>query len=134
MAMDRPSAMIARFVQDLANNHPKSVVHVERLPERDAQWAQPDPPLPDRLQAVLDDRGLKLYTHQAETIAHVRAGRHVLVTTPTASGKTLCFNLTNRPRSRTWTSLWIYPRNHASTTATRPRVSGPASARTHGSS
>ena len=104
--------MIARFVQDLENSHPRSVAHVERLPGREAQWGQPDPPLPERLQAFLDDRGLKLYTHQAETIAHVRAGRHVLVTTPTASGKTLGFNLSvlegllDDPNA---TALYLYP-------------------------
>ena len=41
----------------------------------------------------LQDRGIEqLYTHQAEAIEHALAGRHVVVTTPTASGKTLCYN------------------------------------------
>ncbi len=35
----------------------------------------------------------KLYTHQAEAADHVRAGHHVVVATPTASGKTLTYNL-----------------------------------------
>jgi len=34
-----------------------------------------------------------LFSHQAETLVHARAGRHVVIATPTASGKTLCFNL-----------------------------------------
>ena len=38
-------------------------------------------------------RGLdQLYTHQAEAIAHALGGRNVVVVTPTASGKTLCYN------------------------------------------
>ena len=55
-------------------------------------------PLPDgldpRLQAAYAKRGIdRLYTHQAEAIQHTLAGRNVVVVTPTASGKTLCYNL-----------------------------------------
>ena len=35
----------------------------------------------------------QLYSHQAEAIAHLAAGKNIVVTTPTASGKTLCYNL-----------------------------------------
>ena len=39
-------------------------------------------------------RGIsRLYTHQAQAFDEVAAGRHVVVVTPTASGKTLCYNL-----------------------------------------
>ena len=39
-------------------------------------------------------RGMRqLYTHQAEAYQRVIAGEHIVVTTPTASGKTLCYNL-----------------------------------------
>jgi DEAD/DEAH box helicase domain-containing protein len=55
-------------------------------------------PLPDgirpELAAALRRRGVdRLYSHQAEAYAAVRAGRHLVVVTPTASGKTLCYNL-----------------------------------------
>jgi DEAD/DEAH box helicase domain-containing protein len=54
-------------------------------------------PFPDaidvRLRQVLAARGIEqVYTHQAAAIAHAVAGRHVVITTPTASGKTLCYN------------------------------------------
>lgn len=43
---------------------------------------------------ALRSRGVDaLYSHQADAIGHVRAGRNVCVVTPTASGKTLCYNL-----------------------------------------
>ncbi len=46
------------------------------------------------LQAALARRGIRsLYTHQAEAIEAALAGRHVVVATPTASGKSLCFHL-----------------------------------------
>jgi DEAD/DEAH box helicase domain-containing protein len=70
------------------------VTAVRRLPAVEAAYA----PFPDgidaRLKAAFESRGVhQLYTHQAEAFAHVAAGRQVVVTTPTASGKTLCYNL-----------------------------------------
>src|SRR4029079_3341079 len=48
----------------------------------------------ERIRLGLAGRGIQqLYTHQAEAIEHVRAGRDVVVVTPTASGKTLCYSL-----------------------------------------
>ena len=47
-----------------------------------------------RLRKALADRGIaRLYTHQADAFEHTAAGRNVVVVTPTASGKTLCYNL-----------------------------------------
>jgi DEAD/DEAH box helicase domain-containing protein len=47
----------------------------------------------ERLVVALAARGIaQLYTHQAAAFAHVLAGRNVVTVTPTASGKTLCYN------------------------------------------
>ncbi len=63
------------------------------LPARDAAFA-PRPPLHPGLERALDARGIgRLYTHQVQAIAAARAARHVIVATPTASGKSLCFHL-----------------------------------------
>jgi DEAD/DEAH box helicase domain-containing protein len=69
------------------------VTAVHRVPAVPASFA----PYPDetdpRLRAALAARGItQLYTHQAEAFSHVLAGRNVVTTTPTASGKTLCYN------------------------------------------
>jgi DEAD/DEAH box helicase domain-containing protein len=46
------------------------------------------------LQQALKDRGvLRLYSHQAEAFERLQGGRDIVVVTPTASGKTLCYNL-----------------------------------------
>lgn len=55
-------------------------------------------PFPEQLHPMLKQalqlKGInKLYTHQAQCFAEVSAGRHVAAVTPTASGKTLCYNL-----------------------------------------
>src|SRR5438034_5533666 len=69
------------------------VTAVRRLPARGAQYAAFPDTIDPRLRAVLEARGIdRLYTHQADAISHALAGRHVVITTPTASGKTLCYN------------------------------------------
>ncbi|MGI8960737.1 MAG: DEAD/DEAH box helicase [Bryobacteraceae bacterium] len=46
------------------------------------------------LHSALAARGIEnLYTHQAAAVKHALAGRNTVVVTPTASGKTLCYNL-----------------------------------------
>ncbi|HKT82518.1 MAG TPA: DEAD/DEAH box helicase, partial [Solirubrobacterales bacterium] len=73
--------------------------------------------LPDDLDpvlaAALRERGLEsLYSHQAQAWRAARNGRHLVVVTPTASGKTLCYNLPvlqrilERPEAR---ALYLFP-------------------------
>ncbi|MCG0237892.1 MAG: DEAD/DEAH box helicase [Firmicutes bacterium] len=70
------------------------VTHWEVLPAQPARYADFPPGLDPRLIEALAHRGIRrLYTHQAEAIAHALAGRSVVVVTPTASGKTLTYNL-----------------------------------------
>src|SRR4051794_38912356 len=69
------------------------VTATRRLPAVAASHA----PFPDqtdeRLRRALAARGIEqLYTHQAEAFQHALSGRNVVTTTPTASGKTLCYN------------------------------------------
>ncbi len=71
------------------------------VPGRDGRYA----PIPERLHPgvakALRDRGVsQLYAHQAESfeVTRVRepgepAAQHLVVSTPTASGKSLCYNL-----------------------------------------
>jgi len=70
------------------------VTAVRRLPAVEAAYAPFPANIDPRLRAAFESRGIsQLYTHQAEAFAHVSDGRQVVVTTPTASGKTLCYNL-----------------------------------------
>ena len=72
----------------------ENVVRWEELPARAAQYASFPDTLDTRLIPVLEKRGIhQLYTHQAHSIAATAAGKDVVVVTPTASGKTMCYNL-----------------------------------------
>ena len=69
------------------------VTAAHRLPAIAASFAPYPEGTDDRLRAALAARGVEqLYTHQAEAFAHVLGGRNVVTITPTASGKTLCYN------------------------------------------
>ena len=64
------------------------------LEERPAAFAECARPWPKAIRGVLHEAGIpSLYSHQARAADLIRAGRDVVVTTPTASGKTLIYNL-----------------------------------------
>jgi DEAD/DEAH box helicase domain-containing protein len=70
------------------------MAHVAHLPAEAARWGELDPALPAAVGGALGRAGVeRLWWHQAEGIAAVRRGENVLVTTPTASGKSLVFQL-----------------------------------------
>jgi DEAD/DEAH box helicase domain-containing protein len=70
------------------------ITAVRRLPPVEAAYAPFPDVLDPRLCRALAARGItQPYTHQAEAIDHALNGRHVVVITPTASGKTLCYNV-----------------------------------------
>lgn len=71
-----------------------TVVYSAYLPAADPRFGTLDPPLPGPLQAALAAGGARqLWSHQIEGLEALRRGEHVLVTTPTASGKSLIFHL-----------------------------------------
>ena len=89
------SRMLAEHEQALqgADDDPH-VTAVRRLDPVEARYAPFPDTLDHRLIAALRKRGIdQLYSHQAEAIAHATSGRNVVTVTPTASGKTLCYNV-----------------------------------------
>src|SRR5258708_2963597 len=67
---------------------------VRHFPAREAQWADfPAWVHPDLASAYAAKGIRRLYTHQAAAAEAVHAGKNVVIVTPTASGKTLCYNL-----------------------------------------
>jgi DEAD/DEAH box helicase domain-containing protein len=85
---------VGRLVQRFTRKYGSRITGELVVPAKPGQYA----PVPDELDARLRDalaaRGVtRLYSHQAEAWAAARAGRHFVAVTPTASGKTLCYNL-----------------------------------------
>jgi DEAD/DEAH box helicase domain-containing protein len=67
---------------------------VHHFSAREAQWADfPAWVHPDLASAYAGKGIRRLYTHQAAAAEAVHAGKNVVIVTPTASGKTLCYNL-----------------------------------------
>jgi DEAD/DEAH box helicase domain-containing protein len=91
----------------------RGVVHHAVMPARDADTAPFPAWLDQRIVAALAGRGVtSLYRHQAEALDAIHAGEDVCVVTPTASGKSLCYELpvlqalTEDPSAR---ALWLFP-------------------------
>src|SRR5581483_4242047 len=83
------------------------------LPAQPARYGPWPPALDERLRTALERRGVAaLYTHQAQAVEAALAGKHTVVVTPTASGKTLCYNLPvldRLLRDPTARALYLFP-------------------------
>src|SRR5271154_2243321 len=84
---------VARFEQWMAL--PDSPIRaIRHQAAREGEYAEIPASVAPALREALVARGIpRLYTHQAEAFEHCVNGKNVVVVTPTASGKTLCYNL-----------------------------------------
>ena len=82
---------------DRLKNNPSFMANVTRwetIPARDGRYADYPEELNPRLLPVLKKRGIfRLYSHQREALDLALAHKDFCVVTPTASGKTMCYNL-----------------------------------------
>jgi DEAD/DEAH box helicase domain-containing protein len=91
----------------------EELAHLTTEPPREARSAPLPADVHPALRAALARQGIvELYEHQAQAFEAARRGEHLIVTTGTASGKTLAFNLpvldalAAEPRDR---ALYLYP-------------------------
>jgi len=89
------------------------ITAVKTFPAREGRYAPFPEDIDPRLRSACARRGMdRLYTHQRASFDAARSGSHVAVVTPTASGKTLCYNLPvmqtllERPEAR---ALYLFP-------------------------
>ncbi|WP_024328430.1 DEAD/DEAH box helicase [Thioalkalivibrio sp. ALR17-21] len=101
-----------RLAERLKARYRKRITGELVMPARPASTA----PIPDDLDpaiaTALRARGVeRLYSHQRAAWDEVRAGHHTVVVTPTASGKTLCYNLPvlQAARERKARALYLFP-------------------------
>jgi DEAD/DEAH box helicase domain-containing protein len=110
------SAPMSSPLIDHLRSDPAFVAQVQAwhtFPEQCGQFDDFPEDLDPRLASGLARRGVnRLYSHQAQAFLSARSGRNVLVATPTASGKSLCYNLPvmqtllGHPEAR---ALYLFP-------------------------
>ncbi len=84
----------AELARRLVRRHADRITGEIVLPAREGDYAALPESLPPPLARALVARGVqRLYRHQAEAWVAVQSGKHLVVATPTASGKSLCFHL-----------------------------------------
>jgi len=95
-----------------SSDYGSHVAHYRYLPPFEAEY-QDLPDIPGPIAAALESAGIRrLYAHQAQAVLNLRQGRHTGIVTPTASGKTLIYNiavteqLLRDPESR---ALYLFP-------------------------
>ena len=88
--------MIADVIRSLREDpeFADRVTHWETIPAREGKFADFPAGVDARIRSALEARGIsRIYSHQLATWDAVRRGRSVVLVSPTASGKTLAFNL-----------------------------------------
>ncbi len=90
-----------------------NITHWEEIPPKPAELTDFPPDVNPRLVEVLRQKGIRqLYSHQLEAYNAIRDGKNIVLVTPTASGKTLAYNLPilnhilKEPESR---ALYLFP-------------------------
>jgi len=105
----------AAFLHHLISlpDYRQQIVHIERIPHQGAIFGKLDNPLHPNLQTCLESLGISaLYSHQAKALNAIFAERNVIIATPSASGKTLCYHLATLDallHDKNSRALYIFP-------------------------
>jgi len=106
--------MVERIVSALKRNfrYKDRVEHIEFLPPKEPIYGELKKDLSRNIKNYLLKKSIKLYEHQCDAIESLGLGKNVVITTPTASGKTLAFNIPVFERlkqDKSATALYLYP-------------------------
>ncbi|MGM0873940.1 MAG: DEAD/DEAH box helicase [Bacillota bacterium] len=86
------TSLLQSLKQD--NEFSEQIVHWHTIPSKEAETVNLPNDIDKRLKIALQSRGIsELYSHQNEAYQFAKNGSHFVAVTPTASGKTLCYNL-----------------------------------------
>ncbi|MDK2929768.1 MAG: box helicase protein, partial [Methanococcus sp.] len=108
------NSKITNFLSKLSTDsiHKSNIELIKEIPPKNAEYTENNLDLPDNFKEYLLKKNKKLYTHQYSALENVRNGKNILLTTSTASGKTLSFNLPileTLQNDKDATALYIYP-------------------------
>ncbi len=111
----QPYSSIPTYYDHLVDDPKYNVVKHEQYPQSPPTYPPLSPPLHPDIVAKLTQQGRQqLYSHQVKTIHLIRQGKNVLITTPTASGKSYGYVLPFLDavkKDPTTTGLFIFPMN-----------------------
>src|ERR1700712_5181084 len=100
------------LVERLAKKYSDRITGYFRLPATDARFAEFPLALSEDARRALEIRGVRqLYSHQRESWDALARGENIVVVTPTASGKSLCYHLPviEAVRARKAKALYLFP-------------------------
>lgn len=107
---------LVQEVLEILKNNPslsRNITYIHKLPEKKAEYSDIPKTISPLLVDAIKKRCIeKLYTHQAEAIEKITEGKNVVIVTPTASGKTICYNvpvlneMIKNPETR---ALYLFP-------------------------
>ena len=106
--------MIKSILNSLKENKrfKKRIEYIKVLPSKEPIYKELEEyPLPE-IKDYLLEKNIRIYIHQNEVIHKLRKGKNVIITTPTASGKTLAFSIPiyeKLGQNKDATALYIYP-------------------------
>ena len=111
MTVEEARSLLSELTR--TSDYKGQVEHIEVIPPKEAEYADPSPPLPKALRDALRRVGIeRLYRHQVEALELLREGKNVMVVASAAGGKTLCYNLAifealiKDPKTR---ALYLFP-------------------------
>ncbi|NOY69469.1 MAG: DEAD/DEAH box helicase [Deltaproteobacteria bacterium] len=111
----KKQSVVSEYLDSLcASKRLGSQVVFSRALDREApQHAKIAGLFPSAIKLVLEKMGISsLYSHQAQAIKAILSGQNVVVSTPTASGKTLVYNLpvlTKIMEDQKTTAIYLFP-------------------------
>src|SRR6476620_4044130 len=83
---------LSDLIEELKKN--ENIIHWHEIEPKEARTKEMPTEIDPRIRKALQIRGIeKLYTHQYTAFQTVQKGENIVTVTPTASGKTLCYNL-----------------------------------------
>lgn len=94
------------------NYYSDQISYIQHIPKKGAKFGELNKPIKLRLQRWIENNNINIWAHQAKAINSIRDGNNTVISTSTASGKSLCYNLSviqsilEDPKT---TAIYVFP-------------------------